>query len=133
MFTSATVSLIVRMPFIEAADGVAFIEFRGGRSSGMTGVFVHILDNALLRLCGMRYFRLTRDATILARADYLAHYVRQAPQPRVSILDVGCGSSATLLWLGNTAEKVASYLGIDRKVDGQDGRFENFPICHAFR
>src|SRR5262245_60917634 len=99
----------------------------------MTGALVHTLDNALLGLCGLGYFRLTRDATILARADYLSHYVLTAPQPRVSMLDVGCGSSATLLWLGNIAGNVASYLGIDRNVEGQDRRFENFPICHAFR
>ncbi len=131
MFTFNTVSPIVGAPaaFVEAAGSVESREFR----SGMTGAFVHTLDNALLGLCGLGYFRLTRDATILERADYLSHYVRQAPQPRVSILDVGCGSSATLLWLGNIAERVASYLGVDRNVEGQDGRFENFPICHAFR
>lgn len=94
---------------------------------------VHRVDNALLSLCGLGYFRLTREATIVERADYLAHYVQNAPQPRVSMLDVGCGSSAALLWLEKAAEKVASYLGIDRNVAGQDVRFENFPIHHAFR
>jgi SAM-dependent methyltransferase len=99
----------------------------------MTSALVQTLDNALLALCGLGYFRLTRDATILDRADYLAQYVQQAPQPRVSILDVGCGSSATLLWLAQAADKVASYMGIDRNVEGQDRRFKNFPIRHAFR
>jgi 2-polyprenyl-3-methyl-5-hydroxy-6-metoxy-1,4-benzoquinol methylase len=99
----------------------------------MTNGLVHSLDNTLLRLCGLGYYRLTRDATILERADYLAHYVCEALQPRVSILDVGCGNSATLLWLGRFAGRVASYLGIDRMVEGQDTRFQNFPISHAFR
>lgn len=99
----------------------------------MTSALLHTVDNALLGLCGPGYFRLTRDATIVERADYLSHYVRHAPQPRVSILDVGCGSSATLLWLRQTADKVASYLGVDGNVEGQDSRFENFPISHAFR
>ncbi|HEX2890136.1 class I SAM-dependent methyltransferase [Vineibacter terrae] len=99
----------------------------------MTSALIQTLDNALLALCGLGYFRLTRDATILDRADYLMHYVREAPQPRVSILDVGCGSSATLLWLAPVAEKVASYMGVDGNVEGQDRRFRNFPIRHAFR
>lgn len=99
----------------------------------MTSALVQTLDNALLGLCGLGYFRLTRDATILDRADYLMHYVREAPQPPISILDVGCGSSATLLWLAQAADRVASYMGVDGNVEGQDRRFRNFPIRHAFR
>lgn len=99
----------------------------------MAGLLVRAFDSALLGLCGPGYFRLTRDATILERADYLSHYVLTAPQPKVSILDVGCGSGATLLWLGRHAERVASYLGIDRDIGPHALRFENAPICHAFR
>jgi SAM-dependent methyltransferase len=99
----------------------------------MTSGLVHRLDNALLSLCGIGYFRLTRDVTILERADYLRHYVESAPQRKVSILDVGCGSGAALLRLRKSADRVASYLGIDRNVAGRNHRFEKFPICHSFQ
>jgi SAM-dependent methyltransferase len=99
----------------------------------MAGALVRAFDSALLGLCGTGYFRLTRDATILERADYLAHYALASPQPKVSILDVGCGSAATLLWLGQHAAKVASYLGVDRKVGMQLQRYDSAPIPHAFR
>jgi 2-polyprenyl-3-methyl-5-hydroxy-6-metoxy-1,4-benzoquinol methylase len=97
----------------------------------MSGL-VHTIDNGLLGLFGVRYFQLTRDLTIRDRATYVRHYVHQAPQARVSMLDVGCGSSASLLWLRQSADKLASYVGIDRDVVGQGRRFENFPIPRTF-
>ncbi|MCW5747085.1 MAG: class I SAM-dependent methyltransferase [Alphaproteobacteria bacterium] len=99
----------------------------------MTSALVQTIDHALMGLCGLGYFRITRDSTIAERAQYFAHYVRTAPQPQVSILDVGCGSGAPLMWLEQMPDKVGSYLGIDRDVMGQERRFENSTIPHAFR
>lgn len=99
----------------------------------MTAAVVRVVDNTLLGLCGTGYYRITRDVTIVERASYFAHYVQHAPHARVSILDVGCGSSATLLWLEPHAERVASYLGVDGNVEGLDRRFLNSAIPHAFR
>ncbi|HJQ58226.1 MAG TPA: class I SAM-dependent methyltransferase [Vineibacter sp.] len=99
----------------------------------MARALARTIDSALRGFCGLGYFRISRDVTIIERADYCAHYVRNAPQPRVSMLDVGCGSAATLLWLARTTDKVGAYLGIDRNVDGHDRRFANASIPNAFR
>jgi SAM-dependent methyltransferase len=99
----------------------------------MARVLAKTVDAALRGYCGLGYFRISRDVTIIERADYCAHYVREAPQDSVSMLDVGCGSATTLLWLSRNTAKVAAYLGIDRNVEGHDQRFENLSIPNAFR
>lgn len=90
------------------------------------------VDNALVRRFGRRYFELTRDITIFDRADYLTHYVAAAPQRKISILDVGCGSSTAFFNFRQLPDRIASYVGIDHQVERAQRRFAALPFARTF-
>jgi 2-polyprenyl-3-methyl-5-hydroxy-6-metoxy-1,4-benzoquinol methylase len=99
----------------------------------MPSPLVQTVDTALLGLFGSAWFRLTRDATIVERTRWMNHYAQSAPQPKLRMLDVGCGSGASLLLLDRNPGKIASYLGVDRDIAGLEERFRNTRLPHEFR
>lgn len=91
------------------------------------------IDKTLFSAFGMPYFKLTRDVTILDRARYMRHYVDRLAKPNLSILDVGCGSAASLMLLNRDPRPSASYIGIDRETIVGHKSFSNSGIKHEFR
>jgi 2-polyprenyl-3-methyl-5-hydroxy-6-metoxy-1,4-benzoquinol methylase len=85
----------------------------------------------MIRLFGFRYMLLTRDWLMHERARYLAHWSTRIPG-QLRILDAGCGSALSLMYLHTYAAKVRRYVGIDLDTGRLRSRYRNSPIAHDF-
>jgi SAM-dependent methyltransferase len=92
------------------------------------------LDNRLIRLLGLGYLRLTRDALIHERCLYLVKCAREIGRKRLKVLDVGCGSGMALYYLDRFCRSiVCDYVGIDMKVQRLHERWNFVELSHVLR
>jgi len=90
-------------------------------------------DRIMIRLVGMPYLRLTRDALIHERCRYLVRSTRELGRGGLRVLDVGCGSGIALYYLSRLChDMVHDYVGIDMNVDRLHKRWKFVNLPHAF-
>ncbi len=91
-------------------------------------------DNRLIRLFGLGYLRLTRDALIHERLRYLVSILATLGRPDMRVLDVGCGSGMALYYCGRFCRGiVGEYVGIDMNVERLPARWGFVDLPHAFQ
>jgi SAM-dependent methyltransferase len=95
--------------------------------------FPQTLDNFCTRVFDLRYLRLTRDALIHERAEYLVTHLQAMNRAGLQVLDVGCGSALSLLYLDKFCrEQVSSYVGVDLQTGRRHDRYQPMRIPHKF-
>jgi 2-polyprenyl-3-methyl-5-hydroxy-6-metoxy-1,4-benzoquinol methylase len=88
-------------------------------------------DALMMRLVGIPYTLLTRDWLMHERARYLAQWAGRV-QGQLRILDAGCGSGLSFMYLQRHAAKVKSYIGIDLDTSRPRRRYRDAAIPHDF-
>jgi SAM-dependent methyltransferase len=88
----------------------------------------------MVRLVGLPYLRMTRDALIHERCLYLVKSALGIGRPGLKVLDVGCGSGMALYYLTRLCHSIVrDYVGIDMKVQRLHERWDFVEIPHVFR
>ena len=91
------------------------------------------IDGLIIRLFGLLYLRLTRDALIHERCRYLITNAREIGRNELRVLDVGCGSGLALFYLQRFCRSIVhSYVGIDLNVERLPKRWRFVKLPHSF-